>query len=71
MADTTAPISVVVPVRNEAATLPELLAALIRQSITPAEIVLVDTGSTDSSIAIAQEWGGAAKQAGVCLKFRQ
>lgn len=69
MADTTAPISVVVPVRNEAVTLPELLAALIRQSIAPAEIVLVDTGSTDNSIAVVQEWGGAAKQAGICLNL--
>lgn len=67
MVDATVPISVVVPVRNEAETLPELLAALIRQSNKPAEIVLVDTGSTDNSIAIAREWGGAAKQAGICL----
>ena len=69
MFDGAAPISVVVPVRNEAETLSELLAALIRQSITPAEIILVDTGSTDNSIAIAKEWGGTAKQAGICLNL--
>ena len=43
------PISVVVPVRDEAAILPELFAGLLRQTAKPAEIVFVDTGSTDGS----------------------
>ena len=57
--------------RNEAETLPELLAALFRQYAKPAEIVLVDTGSTDNSVAIAQEWAGAAAHAGICLRLSQ
>ena len=65
------PVSVVVPVRNEAETLPELLAALLRQSAKPGEIVLVDTGSTDNSMAIAQGWAEAAAHAGIEFRVLQ
>ncbi len=42
-------VSVVVPVRNAARTLPYCLAALDRLEPAPSEIVLVDNGSTDGS----------------------
>jgi len=62
------PVSVVVPVRNEAGTLPELLAALLRQSARPAEVVLVDTGSTDNSTAIARAWAKTAERSGIDVR---
>ena len=50
------PISVIVPVRNEAANLPALLAALTRQSYPQYEIILVDDASTDATPALARTW---------------
>ena len=50
------PISIIVPVRNEAANLPVLLAALTRQSYPHYEIILVDDASTDATSALARTW---------------
>ena len=50
------PISIIVPVRNEAANLPALLAALTRQSYPQYEIILVDDASTDATPALARTW---------------
>lgn len=52
--DPNAPVSLVVPLRNEASTLGELIASIRRQTLPPAEIVLVDGGSTDATVAVAQ-----------------
>jgi len=46
-------ISVVIPARNEAATLPGLLAALERQTMPAAEVVVVDDHSDDDTGAVA------------------
>ncbi|MEW6428528.1 MAG: glycosyltransferase [Thermodesulfobacteriota bacterium] len=47
-------VSVVVPILNAAAHLEALLTALQRQTpLPPSEIILVDSGSTDASLAIA------------------
>ena len=51
-------LSVVVPVRNEAARLPALLAALLSQSDLVAEVLVVDGGSSDASRTITQLAGG-------------
>jgi glycosyltransferase involved in cell wall biosynthesis len=45
-------ISLVVPLRNEAATLQSLVASIARQTRQPDEIVLVDGGSTDATMAL-------------------
>ena len=50
------PISIIVPVRNEAANLPALLAALTRQTYPHYEIVLVDDASTDATATLARTW---------------
>lgn len=43
-------VSVVVPLRNEQASVGALIASLLAQSLPPAEIVLVDGGSTDATV---------------------
>lgn len=49
-------ITVVIPVRNMAAELPDCLTALTRQSCASFEIVVVDNGSTDHSRDIAAQF---------------
>jgi len=46
-------VSVVIPVKDDAASLERCLAALRRQSLHPLEIVVVDDGSVDDSAAVA------------------
>lgn len=53
---TVAPIAVVVTVRDEAATIGELLESLAAQTVQPSEIVVVDGGSADGTLAILDEW---------------
>lgn len=48
--------SVVVTVRDEAASIDELLAALNGQTVRPREIVVVDGGSTDDTVARLRAW---------------
>jgi glycosyltransferase involved in cell wall biosynthesis len=49
-------ISVIVPVRNEAASIRALLESLLNQTEPPSEIVITDGGSTDATTAIIQEY---------------
>ena len=48
-------VSVVIPVRNEVNSLPELIASLRSQTFPPAEVVIVDGGSTDKTVATARQ----------------
>jgi glycosyltransferase involved in cell wall biosynthesis len=48
-------VAVVIPVRDGAAYLREALASVLAQDVRPAEIVVVDDGSTDESARIARE----------------
>jgi len=50
-------LAVIVPARNEAHTLPVLLADLAAQRPPPTEIVVVDDGSDDGTAAIARTTG--------------
>lgn len=45
-------VSVVIPIRNAARTLPHCLGALAQLDPAPHEIILVDNGSTDESLAL-------------------
>ena len=48
------PVSVIVPVRNAAAHLAAALASVQSQQPAPAEVIVIDGGSTDDSVAIAR-----------------
>jgi glycosyltransferase involved in cell wall biosynthesis len=48
-------ITVVVPVRNEEHSIGLLLQGLLEQTLPPAEIVIVDGGSTDATPRIVEE----------------
>ena len=49
--------SIVIRAYNEARHLPRLLEGIKRQTVQDVEIILVDSGSTDNSVAIAQSFG--------------
>ncbi len=49
-------VALVIPMLNEAATLPPLLSAIQNQTRRPDEIVFVDAGSTDASMAVVSAW---------------
>jgi len=48
-------LSVLIPARNEAATLPHLLAALARQRLPADEVIVIDDHSSDATAAIARQ----------------
>ena len=48
-------VSLVVPVRNEEGSLAALVESIRRQTRAPDEVVLVDGGSTDRTVALARE----------------
>lgn len=50
-------ISVVIPVLNDARLLERCLAALAAQTRPPNEVIVVDNGCTDDSVAVAQRYG--------------
>lgn len=52
------PVTVVVPMRDEAAAIGALVDDLLAQSVQPSEVVLVDGGSTDGTPALARELVG-------------
>ncbi|MDO8358263.1 MAG: glycosyltransferase family A protein [Nitrospirota bacterium] len=49
-------MTVVVPILNEADSLPQLLAALKAQTHRPKELIFSDAGSTDGSAALIEQW---------------
>ena len=49
----TVEVSVVVPVRNEESALPALVSSLQAQTFPPTEVIIVDGGSTDDTVAVA------------------
>ena len=50
-------VSIVIRALNEAAHLPALFSGLLRQTRRPDQVILVDSGSTDDSVAIAEAHG--------------
>jgi glycosyltransferase involved in cell wall biosynthesis len=54
-------ISIVIPIYNAAAFLDETLASVFAQDYRPIDVIAVDDGSTDDSLAIAQSWRPALR----------
>ncbi len=52
------PISVVVPVYNRGKTIRATIEQLLHQSLPPAEIIVVDDGSTDETAEVLESFGG-------------
>jgi len=52
-------VSVVIPVYNGERHLGETLRAVLNQTVRPAEVIVVDDGSTDSTAQVARSFGGA------------
>ena len=50
-------VSVLIPARNEALTLPQLLEALAHQSLHPLEVIVIDDHSSDATATLAQAAG--------------
>ncbi len=61
---TSAPISVVIPVRNRAALLEQALDSVRAQTLPPAEILVVDDGSTDACAETAERMGAQVLRLG-------
>ncbi len=57
MRDTTPSVSVIVPCRNAQRTLGEALESVFAQTVPPLEVLLIDDGSRDRSVAIARSFG--------------
>jgi cellulose synthase/poly-beta-1,6-N-acetylglucosamine synthase-like glycosyltransferase len=57
---------VITPVRNEAAHLEENIASVVRQTVRPAEWVLVDDGSTDATGTIVDLRAPATRGSQLC-----
>lgn len=49
-------VSIVIPVYNEEDYLEDCLASIAKQTVKPYEVIVVDNGSTDSSVAIAKQY---------------
>ena len=60
----TAPVSVVVPARDEATNLPALLDSLAAGSVRPAEVIVVDDDSSDATAAVAAARGARVVRPG-------
>lgn len=63
------PVSLVIPVRNEASTISETLDGILALSTLPSEIIFVDTGSTDKSVSLIESWSSRAAQLGIRFKL--
>ncbi|HUO84574.1 MAG TPA: glycosyltransferase [Thermoanaerobaculia bacterium] len=50
-------ISVVIPVRDRAATLERAIESVLTQTVPPGEVIVVDDGSEDGSAAVAEGFG--------------
>jgi glycosyltransferase involved in cell wall biosynthesis len=50
--------TVIIPAYNAAGTIAETIESALRQTVSPARILVIDDGSTDSTRAVAETFGG-------------
>jgi cellulose synthase/poly-beta-1,6-N-acetylglucosamine synthase-like glycosyltransferase len=55
-------VSLVIPIRNEEASLGELVSSISRQTCSPDEVILVDGGSTDRTVTLARRLSAQDKR---------
>lgn len=60
-----ATLAIVIPTKNEEHYLPDVLAALKRQTRQPDELVVADAGSRDKTVAIAKSYGATVVKGGL------
>src|SRR5205823_2076845 len=60
-------IGIVIPCRNEAHWITEVLDALIAQDRRPDDVVVVDDGSSDGTAQVVEQWGSRHPQLTVRL----
>jgi glycosyltransferase involved in cell wall biosynthesis len=60
-ADDEPTISVVVPAYNEERYIAEALDAVLRQTLAPLEVIVVDDGSTDGSVEVVRRYGNRVR----------
>lgn len=58
-------LSLIIPTKNEEAMLPKLLETIANQTWSDHEIIVADAGSTDQTIAIAQQYGARVVSGGL------
>jgi len=54
-------ISVIIPTYNRASLIPETLQSILAQSYRPAEVIVIDDGSTDKTEAAVRRFGAAVR----------
>lgn len=59
MTETIAPVSVVIPMFNSAATIERALESIAAQSLLPQEVIVVDDDSNDTSASIVERWSNS------------
>lgn len=63
-------LSVVIPVRNRAHLVGRTLQSLAEQTVRPAAILLVDNGSTDSTVEVLNSWAAGRSNVEVLIEPR-
>ena len=61
MSSSTASVSVIIPCLNAEATLAEAINSVLDQTAPPLEVLVIDDGSTDRSVAVAASFGPAVR----------
>lgn len=64
MSDSSPPVSIIIPARNEATNLRRLLPSIAKLTYAPRETIVIDDESQDSTAAIAQLFGARVVSAG-------
>lgn len=58
-------LTIVVPTKNEASSLPNLLQSITSQSVQPLEVIVADAHSTDATVQIAKQAGCVVVEGGM------